>query len=709
VRIATHASIHPLRAVSQWPVVSGIALALLLSICAGHAVAQLRATVTNAGSEISPAGQWANGRILVAPKTGLNDLKLQGVLHGVGGRSLGKLNGLNVHVVQLPESAHGHEDVVAEALAHNPLIKFAEVDRLVEPALSVSDPSFSSEWHLPKINAPTAWNSSLGGGVIIAILDTGVDGTHPDLAPQMVAGWNFYDNNSNTSDVVGHGTAVAGTAAAATNNALGVASVAGGARIMPVRISDPTGYAYWSTVAQGITYAADHGARVANLSYQGASASSTIISAAQYLRSKGGVLITAAGNTGAVDNTAPTSYVTVVGATDQSDLRCSFSTYGGFVDIAAPGTGIVTTNKGGGYASWSGTSLATPIVAGAAALVIAERPDFSAAQIDAALTSTAVDLGAAGADVYFGAGRVNAAAAVQQAASTVVKDTAPPTIAIASPTGGTVSGSVPVSVNATDNVAVVRVDLRVNGNVVLSDFVSPYQFAWDSTKIASGSVTLTAVAYDASGNSTISNAVSVTVGNGTTADSTPPSVAISVPTGGTITGTTLVSVNATDNVGVTRVDFRVNGTAIGSSNVSPYTFSWDSSKVANGTASLTAVAYDAAGNSAVSAAVSVTVSNTTGTTSASDTTPPTLAISSPSNGAKVSGTVTITTSASDNNGSAGITQQLYIDGFLRSTVTGSPIKYNWNTRKVAKGTHTIKVTARDAAGNSTTVSISVTK
>ena len=140
---------------------------------------------------------------------------------------------------------------------------------------------------LRKINAPTAWDTSTGAGITIAILDTGVDGTHPDLAAQMVPGWNSFDNNGNTSDVLGHGTAVAGVAAAASSNGVGIAGVAGGARIMPIRISDSAGYAYWSTAAQGLTWAADHGAQVANISFEGMAASSTMQAAAELLPFQG--------------------------------------------------------------------------------------------------------------------------------------------------------------------------------------------------------------------------------------------------------------------------------------------------------------------------------------------------------------------------------------------------------------------------------------
>ena len=650
--------------------------------------------------------KFAQGRILVAPSAGSSDASFQGAIAAHGGRSKGRIGNLNVHTIDVPPGA---EERVAEALARNPHVKFAEVDRVISPAAIYNDPNYANEWHLAKIGAPTAWDSSTGSGVIIAILDTGVDGSHPDLAAQMVPGWNFYDNNSNTADVNGHGTAVAGAAAATSNNGIGVASVAGGAKIMPVRVADANAYTYWSTVAQGINWAADRGARVVNLSYVGSSSSSTIISAAQYLRSKGGVFIVAAGNTSAVDNTAPTPYVTVVSATDESDAKTSFSTWGSFVDIAAPGINILSTKAGGQYWNCWGTSLAAPVVAGAAALVIAKRPDFTADQIDAILASTATDLGAAGKDIYFGSGRVNAAAAVQAASAAATADTTPPNSTIASPTGGTVAGTVSVSVNASDNVGVSRVELRANGSTVLTDNAAPFQFAWDSTRSANGSVALTAVAFDAAGNSATSAPVSVNVSNGSATDTTPPSVAISSPAGGaTVTGTVTVAVNASDNVGVTRVDLRVNGITVASGNVAPYNFNWNTTGVTNGSTSLTAAAYDAAGNSRISSSIAVNVSNTSAI-AANDTTPPTLTLTNPRNGATVSGKVMVTTSASDNSSISGIRQSLYIDGTLKATAMGGTLSYSWNTSKIARGTHLLKVTATDPAGNATTVQSTVTR
>jgi hypothetical protein len=537
--------------------------------------------------------RYATGHILVGMKEAGDDEKLEKALSKGGGHSLGKILE-RLHVVDV---APGDEEAAVERLRADPDVEFAEVDHYLPAAGVTSDPMSGSEWHLTKIGAPTAWNYATGAGITIAILDTGVDGTHPDLAGKMVPGWNFYNNNSDTRDVNGHGTTVAGAAAAVTNNSIGVASIARGARIMPIRVADASAHVLSSTVAMGIKYAADHGARVVNLSYEGASGVLAVQQAASYLRSKGGVLFVSAGNTGTANSTAPNDYMMVVAATLENDTHPSWSTYGAFVDISAPGHNIITTARGGTYWYCWGTSLATPIVAATAALILSKRPDFTPAQVDATLKSTATDLGSYGPDVYFGAGRVNAAAAVLKAASATA-DTTRPTAAIAYPTGGTVHGTVTVSVNASDNVRVARVELRVNGKLIGTDTASPWQFSWNTASMPNGSAYLTATSYDAAGNATTSATVWVMVSNSTTTlvkDTTPPSVSFVSPTGGSVSGTIKVSISATDNVGVKRVDFLVNTALVATTNVGPYTFNWNTTTVRNGSATLTAKAYDAAG------------------------------------------------------------------------------------------------------------------
>ena len=149
--------------------------------------------------------------------------------------------------------------------------------------------------------------------------------------PKMVAGWNIYDNNSDSRDVYGHGTKVAGTVAAAGNNGAGVASVAWSCWIMPVRISDPTGWATYSDIASGLTWAADHGARVANISYK-VTTSSTVTAAAQYFQGRGGVVASSAGNDALFDASADNPYIITVSATDPNDALYSWSSTGNNVD-----------------------------------------------------------------------------------------------------------------------------------------------------------------------------------------------------------------------------------------------------------------------------------------------------------------------------------------------------------------------------------------
>jgi YVTN family beta-propeller protein len=281
-------------------------------------------------------------------------------------------------------------------------------------------------------------------------------------------------------------------------------------------------------------------------------------------------------------------------------------------------------------------------------------------------------------------------------------DTAPPSASITSPTGGTVSGTVSVTVNASDNVGVARVDLLVNGQTIGSDTSTPYQFSWNSTSVANGTAQLKAVAYDAAGNSAPSAIVSVTVSNVTAPppDTTPPTASIASPTGGTVSGVITISASASDNVGVTRVDLAVNGTVVASDSAAPWQFAWDSHGVADGAVQLKAIAYDAAGNSGASAPVTVTVGNASvPPPPAADTTPPIVSIVSPLGG-QVSGIVNVSVNASDNVGVARV--QLAVNSQVIATATSAPWQFSWDSRSTGNGSAQLKSIAYDAAGNSAT-------
>jgi subtilisin family serine protease len=561
----------------------------------GQAIAELATQPTGAGAQ----AVWAPRRVLIGARAGLS-AKEVGKIALVHGGAARKLGPPDVYVLDLPATAS--EKAVAATLGRHPHLKFAELDQLAIPALAPNDPYAGSEWHLNKLGLPSAWDTSQGTGVTIAILDTGVDGTHPDLTARMVAGWNFYDNNSNTADVNGHGTAVAGAAAASTNNSVGVAGMAGQAFIMPVRIADANAYAYWSTVAQGLTWASDMGARVANISYSGVAASATVQSAAQYMRSRGGLVVVAAGNNGIDEGITPTTSMVVVSATDANDLKTSWSSYGSFVSIAAPGQDIWTTARGGSYQAWWGTSLASPVVAGVVGLMMSTRPGMSNMQLEGLLYSSSIDLGTAGRDSYYGWGRVNAAAAVQAALTTAIADAQAPSASISSPgSGSSVSGLLAVNVSATDNVGVTRVDLKLNGGVIATDTASPYSFSLDTTQLSNGSATLVAVAYDAAGNAGSSSPVAIAVNNtaATAVDTTPPVVAISAPANGTsVSGNVTISVTASDNLGSTglKLQLLINGSQVASGSGGTLTYKWNVTKAASGSYTLEARAIDATGN-----------------------------------------------------------------------------------------------------------------
>lgn len=549
--------------------------------------------------------QWVPGRLLVQPRAGLSDAEFDKIIKPHGARQVGKIEGINVRIIQLPPQAS--EKAVEALLKHNKHLEFVERDMLVPPDLIADDPYYASAWHLPKIAAPSAWDVSQGANVTIAILDSGVDPQHPDLAGKLVAGYNFYDNNTNTADVYGHGTKVAGSAAASTNNALGVSGVAGGASIMPVRVTRTDGYGTWSAIASGLTWAADHGAKVANLSFYGCETSSSARSAAQYMKNKGGLVVTSAGNYGKEETITPSDTMITVSATTSGDGFAGWSSYGSFVDVAAPGEGIWTTVNGGGYGAVSGTSFSSPVTAGVVALMMAANPSLAAADVEKKLYASAADLGDAGFDKYYGNGRIDAAAAVQSVKTAVSADTTAPTASITSPTGGsTVKGLVAVDVSASDNVGVARVELWVNGSKLASDTAAPYAFSWDSTTVADGSAQLAAYAYDAAGNSTSRN-LTVTVANASTdtgsggstggTDTSAPVATISNPSDGSkVNGFVTIGASATDNVGVAQMRLYIDGSLVASANGASLSYRWNAKQAASGTHTITTEADDAAGN-----------------------------------------------------------------------------------------------------------------
>ena len=563
----------------------------------------LRAMLAVCVTGLLLAGNAAAGfktqEVLVMPAPGMSEESFDKVLKKAnkGAKSKRKLRSSKVHVVSVPPKS---EKAIAKWLSKHPNVAFAELNEQVAPG-AVNDPDYGRQWHLPKMGAEAAWNVSDGEGVIVAVLDTGVNPNHADLSGQVLSGWNTVSNNTDTADIHNHGTWVAGVIAAKVNNFTGGASVAPGAKILPIRITnDPNGYAYFSDMAEGITWAADNGARVANLSFAGAAGSATIANAASYMMGKGGVVVVAAGNDNTDYGYMNHASLYVAGATTSSDTRASFSSYGNFVDIAAPGSGIYTTSRSGGYSSVSGTSFASPNTAAVAALVMAANPVLLPTDVLAVLSNSAVDLGTAGWDPSFGYGRVDAQAAAEMAASVETSDTLAPQVGIATPgPNAIVSGTVTVDVEASDAFGVARVDFLVDGQLIASSIQSlsgnVYDFAWESTTVDDGQYKLSARAVDAAGNMGFATDRWVQVAN--SADETAPTVTITSPGSASSNGARNVTLaaNASDDVAVTQISMYAAGRLVCSA-TSSVSCNWNLKKVASGTHTIRAVAKDAAGN-----------------------------------------------------------------------------------------------------------------
>jgi subtilisin family serine protease len=374
-----------------------------------------------------PAGGFAAGRILVKFKPGVGGLSVQRALAAQSLTVAGAVPSLDVLKVSVKP---GQELAEVAALRSDPNVLYAEPDYIARAQPTIpNDPYYGSQWGLPQIGAPLAWDMTTGSSaVIIAIVDTGIYLEHEDFnfncAGKLTAArWNFVAGNAYPDDDNGHGTHVAGIAAACGNNGIGVAGVAWGARLMPVKVLDSGGNGYYSDVAAGITYAVNNGAKVVNLSLGGLSDDYTLASAVQYAHDHGVLVVAAAGNC-AQDGYQcsylynpimyPAAYpaVLAVAATDSGDNWASFSEYQPYVGVAAPGVSIYSTLRGGGYGPMTGTSMATPHVSGLAALLWSLAPALTVDQVESIIESTADDLGAPGKDDYFGYGRINAGRAL---------------------------------------------------------------------------------------------------------------------------------------------------------------------------------------------------------------------------------------------------------------------------------------------------------
>jgi subtilisin family serine protease len=534
-------------------------LALLLALAVGLVMAVPVAAATPAvrASDAAAPG----GRFIVAWRDDApNHLAIAGVRRTEPSRS-----GQRSLVV----ARAGEAGNVGAALRADPRVLLVTPDAVVKESAwpadgDPSDTFFADQEDLEQIRVPEVWPTTIGDpGLVIAVLDSGVDLDHPDLAGvTVVAPRNEIWNNTDIADDNGHGTHVTGTILARTDNGTGIAGIAPGASLMPIKVLDETGSGFFSDVLDGMDWARTHGADVVNLSLGG------ILEPAQVAliqptftaaRAAGLLVVAASGNSGSaiMEYPAGLNGVVSVAAVDQSDLQAEFSTFNRGVDISAPGVDILSTTAGD-YEEESGTSMASPHVAGVAALIWSVRPGLSVAELEAVLRASAVDLGDPGRDNVYGSGRVDAEAALAEAVPSPLPDLEPApgfsdplTITFTSPASPRKQASRSVDVAWTTSHAVIdglllRLSWRIVGgrcpdpefvsydDVVLLDFTSPIHetglavgmcYRWDAL----------AIDEDAQLAETVSEPVSIV-------DTTRPRIRARTPTSGATRVSTKASI-----------------------------------------------------------------------------------------------------------------------------------------------------------------------
>jgi thermitase len=350
--------------------------------------------------------------ILVKYDAGVSQEELFQTLMQYGAVVSSDLSKINFVVLDVPQSQY-ESTMQSLAVTAGVLLADSNGDVFLMDTIP-NDPSFGTQYGLTAINAPQGWDTSTGSALVtIAIVDSGVDLTHPDLAGRFVAGYDFVNNDADPTDDYGHGTHVAGIAAAVTDNNTGVAGVDWDAQIMPVKVLDSAGFGSFNNAALGIIWAVDHGAQVINLSLGASTNSPVLRSAIEYAYSQNVVVVAAAGNSN-TNVFYPAAYpqAIAVAASDELNNRAGFSNYGPEVDVAAPGVNIYSTTMGGGYDYLSGTSMSTAFVSGEAAILIGIRSDLTPDEVADIIKSSALDIGAPGFDNQTGYGLIQLDSAV---------------------------------------------------------------------------------------------------------------------------------------------------------------------------------------------------------------------------------------------------------------------------------------------------------
>jgi hypothetical protein len=409
-------------------------------------------------------------RLLIQPASGADAGALELLHQRLGARVLRELPAIRWQIVEVDPQRLAE---TRSQYAASPLVAQAEFDHARRLAYNPNDPYYPGMWNLPHMNVNTAWDTTRGSSsVLIAVIDTGCDRTHPDLAANVwvnsgeipnngidddangyvddVSGWDFVNLDNDPDDIYGHGTPCSGIIAAVQDNNLGVTGIAPLCKFVPLKACNNSGYLYDSYVVPALIYAGDAGAKVISMSFYGDDVTPAERDAIDYCWSLGALPVAAAGNDSQTFPYYPGAYehTLAVGAHNSSDQKSWFSNFGNWVDVAAPGEGISAPTVGGGYTTgFAGTSAACPNAAGVAALLFSGVPGATNAQVRAAMEDTAIGLNQAPYGVWANYGRLDARAALDRLLG-LSSGSKPARLLFTSPVGGGL-GPLPVGQTGT--------------------------------------------------------------------------------------------------------------------------------------------------------------------------------------------------------------------------------------------------------------------
>jgi subtilisin family serine protease len=519
-----------------------MATRLLALIVVGAAVVfGVGAASLPAAAQQSPNA--VKGELIVGFAEGVSRAEENAILKSAGATSKKRFGQIDAVLVKVKDD---EEATVTKVLSSEPLVAYVEPNHVVSIAATPNDPSFSQLWGLHNtgqtggtndkdIDAPEAWDLATGGSdIVVAVIDTGVDFSHPDLSAQRWvntldpvngidddgnglvddwSGWDFVNDDNDPFDDNRHGTHVSGTIGAAGNNGIGVVGVNWDVKVMALKFLSSVGSGSTADAIAATLYAGDHGADVASNSWGGGPYDQALLDAIEYGASGGMLFVAAAGNDSRNNDVTPTypatydsDAVLAVAATDHNDALASFSSYGAkTVDLGAPGVNILSTTPGNTYQSFSGTSMATPHVAGAAALVRDRFPGATLYGIKALLMNS-VDPAVALTGKTVTDGRLNIGNALSCANE--------PNVVLSAPTDGFVAGVgdvIPIKVlgaNCAVPAGAGNVTATVNGTPVTLSAASPDTGRYTGSYTVTGAGSLTIAATVTVGGSTDTEAAS---------------------------------------------------------------------------------------------------------------------------------------------------------------------------------------------------------